>query len=90
MCWVSWDRICQPKEKGCLGIKNLALFNSSLLCKGKWRNLNDREAPWHDLLRFRYGSLIANFLFGEGRPGLKQASIWWKDIWRLGSEEDGG
>jgi hypothetical protein len=31
--WVSWDHICQHKEKGGLGIKNLELFNSSLLCK---------------------------------------------------------
>jgi hypothetical protein len=52
--------------------------------------LNDRSAPWQDLLRFRYGSLEANFLYGDGRYGLKQASIWWRDMWILGSEEDGG
>jgi hypothetical protein len=90
MRWVSWDRICQPKEKGGLGIQNLAIFNSSLLFKWKWRCLNDRSAPWQDLLRFRYGSLVANFMYGEGRIGLKQASIWWRDMWSLGSEEDGG
>ncbi|CAJ2637088.1 unnamed protein product [Trifolium pratense] len=75
MCWVSWDQICQPKENGGLGIKNLELFNSSLLCKWKWRCLNDTESPWYDLLRFRYGSLVANFLYGEGRDNLKHASI---------------
>jgi hypothetical protein len=90
MCWVSWDRICQPKERGGLGIKNLKLFNLSLLCKWKWRSLVDSEAPWHDLLQFRYGSLVANFLYGEGSAGLKNASIWWRDIWKLGGEEDGG
>jgi hypothetical protein len=90
MCWVSWDRICQPKEKGGLGIKNLALFNSSLLCKWKWRSLNDCDAPWHDLLRFRYGSLTANFLSEDGRAGFKQASISWRDIWHLGCVADRG
>ncbi|GAU44838.1 hypothetical protein TSUD_280390 [Trifolium subterraneum] len=89
MCWVSWDRICQSKEKGGLGIKDLEIFYSSLLCKWKWRCLTDSEAPWYGLLRYRYGSLEANFLSGEGRDGIKQASIWWRDIWRLGGEEDG-
>ncbi|PNY01857.1 cysteine-rich receptor-like protein kinase, partial [Trifolium pratense] len=89
MCWVSWESICQSKDKGGLGIKNLELFNASLLCKWKWRCLNDREAPWNDFLRWRYGSFAANFLYGEGRAGLKQASIWWRDIWKLGSEEEG-
>jgi hypothetical protein len=90
MCWVSWDRICQSKEKGGLGIKNLALFNASLLCKWKWRSLTDIDAPWLDLLRFRYGSLAANFLSEDGSTALKQASIWWRDIWNLGCMADGG
>jgi hypothetical protein len=90
MCWVSWDRICQSKDRGGLGIKNLALFNSSLLCKWKWRCLDDSEAPWYALLKFRYGSLVANFLYGDGRVGLKHASIWWRDMWNLGSEDEGG
>jgi hypothetical protein len=90
MCWVSWDRICQPKEKGGLGIKNMELFDSSLLCKWKWRCLEDRMAPWYGLLRFRYGSLVANFLYNEGNEGLNRASIWWRDIWRLGSVLEGG
>jgi hypothetical protein len=90
MCWVSWDRICQQKEKGGLGIKNMEYFNSSLLSKWKWRCLEDRTAPWFELLRFRYGSLVANFLYNEGKENLKHSSIWWRDIWRLGSELDDG
>jgi hypothetical protein len=90
MCWVSWDRICQPKESGGLGIKNLENFNSSLLCKWKWRCLEDREAPWYELLHFRYGSFAANFLLEDGKEGLKNASIWWRDIWKLGSGAEGG
>jgi hypothetical protein len=52
--------------------------------------LYDREAPWYDFLLFRYGSLEANILHGEGRDVITQAFIWWRDIWRLGSKEDGG
>jgi hypothetical protein len=90
MCWVSWNRICQPKERGGLGIKNLESFNFSLLCKWKWRCLEDRTAPWYEFLRYRYGSFAANFLYDEGKEGLHKASIWWRDIWYLGSEVAGG
>ncbi|GAU48189.1 hypothetical protein TSUD_141780 [Trifolium subterraneum] len=46
-------------------------------------------APWEELLKFRYESFTANFLYGEGTEGLKHASIWWRDVWRLGGEGDG-
>jgi hypothetical protein len=75
MCWVSWDRICQPKDRSGLGVKNLELFNNSLLCKGKWRGLSYSLAPWKNLLSFRYGSLVDNFLHGRGRLNLRKASI---------------
>jgi hypothetical protein len=90
MCWVSWDRICQPKNKRGLGLKNLELFNSSLLCKWKWRCFVDKEAPWRELLSYRYGGFAENFLYGEGKENLKKSSIWWRDLWSLGGENDGG
>jgi hypothetical protein len=52
--------------------------------------LEDREAPWYELLHFRYGSFAANFLLEDGKEGLKNASIWWRDIWKLGSGAEGG
>ena len=79
-----------PKDKGGLGIKNLESFNDSLLCKWKWRCLNDLSASWFNLLHFRYGSFAANFLYGEGRESLKHASIWWRDMWKTGGAEEGG
>jgi hypothetical protein len=32
---------------------------------------------------------VVNFLYGDGRVGLKHASLWWRDLWYLGSEDDG-
>jgi hypothetical protein len=52
--------------------------------------LVDKEAPWIDLLKFRYGSLAANFLYGEGKEELQLSSIWRRDLWRIGSEDIGG
>jgi len=34
---VKWAKLCKPKEKGGLGIKNIKLFNRALLAKWKWR-----------------------------------------------------
>lgn len=39
--WVRWNRVCLPRNEGGLGIKNLELFNVSLLSKLKWRVLNN-------------------------------------------------
>jgi hypothetical protein len=33
ICWVNWDPICLPTDKGGLGVKNLELFNVALLSK---------------------------------------------------------
>jgi hypothetical protein len=29
-------------------------------------------------------------LYSEGKEGLKTSSIWWRDLWRLGGEDEGG
>lgn len=39
--WISWERVCSLKEKCGLGIKNLYLFNISLLSKWRWRFLQE-------------------------------------------------
>jgi hypothetical protein len=31
--WVRWEEVCRPKKEGGLGVKNLMLFNASLLAK---------------------------------------------------------
>jgi hypothetical protein len=80
ICWVSWDHICLPRDKGGLGVKNLELFNIALLSKWKWQLLTDGEAIWSDLLRFRYGHLPSAVLGDAPMLRGSNASIWWKDI----------
>jgi len=41
LCWVNWKRICQPKSKGGLGVKDVKRVNLSLMAKWKWRLLQE-------------------------------------------------
>ncbi|GAU24019.1 hypothetical protein TSUD_328220 [Trifolium subterraneum] len=80
VCWVKWNQICLPKEKGGLGVKNLELFNLALLSKWKWRFLNHDNAIWADLLRYRYGHLPSLLLSGLDITPIAHSSLWWRDI----------
>jgi hypothetical protein len=51
--WVSRKRICKPKCKGGLGIKNLTKFNISLMCKWWWK-LEEGVVPWQDFMWKKY------------------------------------
>lgn len=73
--WVSWDKLCLPKEEGGLEVKDLHLFNVSLSSKWLWRCLSDDNVISSKLIKFRYGSVSDKLLNIEGESGSRMDSI---------------
>lgn len=80
--WVNWDKVCLPKEEGCLGVEGLKYFNISLLCKWKWHYLMDINVQWYDFLCFRYSDLAPVYVGPGNGSTLINDSLYWKDLVR--------
>jgi hypothetical protein len=48
--------VCHPRNKGGLRVKDVRLFNLSLLTKWKWRLLHDDISLWKRVLMDKYGT----------------------------------
>jgi len=74
---VAWETIQKPKKHGGLGIVNLKLQNDALLLKHLHKLYNQVDAPWVQLVWFKY--------YQEKVPHASRetGSFWWKDVMRL-------
>jgi hypothetical protein len=59
ICWVKWRKVCQPRSKGGLGVRDIKLDNISLLAKWKWRLLDEEPALWKEVLEDKYGPSVS-------------------------------
>lgn len=46
IAWVRWKDVCCPRSHGGLGIKDLKLFNETLLAKWRWHLFHQRNTLW--------------------------------------------
>lgn len=72
--------MCQPKNKGGLGIRDIKLVNLSLLAKWRWCIIHSGDALWKEVLREKYGDRIHDLLDGDDGDWPRYTSTWWKDI----------
>jgi hypothetical protein len=71
---ASWEMVCQPKEKGGLGVMNLKVQNQSLLLKFLDKFYKRRDIPWVQIVWDKY--------YDEQVPHARPpcGSFWWRDV----------
>jgi len=72
------------KEEGGLGVKDIRIMNVSLLVKRRWRLLDGEGTLWKDVLEEKYGPCVCRLFGGSNDTWPRYASLWWKDLVRLG------
>jgi len=55
IAWVAWDKVCESKDKGELGLIDIRKFNLALLGKWIWRLKSEKGGVWKDILDSKYG-----------------------------------
>lgn len=53
---VKWGKICQPKMFGGMRIKDLVIFNKTLVGKWRWGLLFEQQELWAKVLRLKCGN----------------------------------
>lgn len=54
---VRWKQVCASYHQGGLAVKNLRLFDTTLLGKWLWWYAMEKEALWRQVIEGKYGSL---------------------------------
>ena len=91
--WVKWERLCEAKEDGGMGFKEIDKFNEALLAKQVWCMMNNSDSLCYKFLKDRF---FPNCSILEAND-LKVGSYAWKSIlsarepvkkgvvWRIGN-----
>ncbi|XP_074347583.1 uncharacterized protein LOC141686447 [Apium graveolens] len=71
--WLAWERLCEGKQNGGLGFRDLKKFNVAMLAKQGWRLLNGDNALVTNLMKAKYYS-NSNFL--DATLGVNPNYMW--------------
>ena len=76
IAWVAWEKVCESRDAGGLGIKDIRTFNEALLGKWIWRMQSKERGLWREVMDSKYGG------WRELRKAVSKykESNWWKDL----------
>lgn len=88
--WIKWSTICQSKNLGGLGVRDLECFNMALLGKRRWRLLGEGNRLWVRVLESRWGKSWVEGYSGGARGRLRKPLGWWGGVIKaVGGGEEG-
>ena len=74
--WVSWERLCEAKELGGMGFKEIEKFNEAFLAKQVWRMMQNPESLCFGVFKSRF---FPNYSILEAKES-NSGSYTWKRI----------
>ncbi|XP_061363985.1 uncharacterized protein LOC133307489, partial [Gastrolobium bilobum] len=75
--YVAWEVMCQPKDRGGLGIINLRVQNEAFMHKLTWQITRDKDSLWARVLISKYGR---NQDINRSWIAKEQGSSLWRNI----------
>ncbi|KAL0428179.1 UNVERIFIED_CONTAM: hypothetical protein Slati_2992700 [Sesamum latifolium] len=71
--WIGWTWLCQPRETGGLGFKEMKVFNRAMLAKQGWRLITQPNALLSRILKAKY---FPDDTFLNARMGARPLLTW--------------
>lgn len=93
---IGWDRICQPKQDGGLGLRTMRDLNTTSMMKATWKFCCPTPALWKSVIQGKYNTVRDNFPHLDRK---KDGSKFWQGlnanwdtfrnnlVWKIGNGE---